>query len=444
VQTTSLTHLGRYEIVGEIGQGAMGVVYRARDPILDRTVAIKTINLTLPKEDIAEYEARFYQEAKAAGQLSHPNIVIVFDVGRAERLAYMAMEYLEGQELRALLQARAPMPASKALDIAAQVADGLQFAHEHEVVHRDIKPANIMVLNDGAVKITDFGIARLRNNDVKTMTGMILGSPKYMSPEQVSGKRADAQSDIFSLGVVLYEMLTGSSPFLADNVHGVMYQTMNFNPPMPRTLNRELPEIVNLIVAKALAKQVENRYQRARDLAADLRQARSIVTGEGTQGLLASALGSLDMQRNNLYSSANFERTSEIPRSDTLEMPKIQSKADEAMDTVETVRPTLGLSKVFDSAGATLKLASLTGLRTSDAAPSTTQTMPHAISSPREEMLGTEAYDAQMPVGTTDTWDNPQLVETPVHIAGAHRHIKYIWLGSAVLLAIAVFLFFSR
>jgi serine/threonine protein kinase len=276
------------------------------------------------------------------------------------------------------------------------------------------------------------------------MTGMILGSPKYMSPEQVSGKRADAQSDIFSLGVVLYEMLTGSSPFLADNVHGVMYQTMNFNPPMPRTLNRELPEIVNLIVAKALAKQVENRYQRARDLAADLRQARSIVTGEGTQGLLASALGSLDMQRNNLYSSANFERTSEIPRSDTLEMPKIQSKADEAMDTVETVRPTLGLSKVFDSAGATLKLASLTGLRTSDAAPSTTQTMPHAISSPREEMLGTEAYDAQMPVGTTDTWDNPQLVETPVHIAGAHRHIKYIWLGSAVLLAIAVFLFFSR
>ena len=207
INATSVTMLGRYEILSELGQGAMGTVYKARDPMLDRIVAIKTINLTLPKEELAEYEARFYQEAKAAGGLSHRNIVTVHDIGRSDRVAYMAMEFLEGQELRRLIQSRVPIQLTHALDIAAQVADGLQFAHDGQIIHRDIKPANIMVLNDGLVKITDFGIARMRNNEIKTMTGMILGSPKYMSPEQVSGKRADTRSDIFSLGVVLYEPL---------------------------------------------------------------------------------------------------------------------------------------------------------------------------------------------------------------------------------------------
>src|SRR3954467_247843 len=270
---TTISTLGRYEILSELGQGSMGVVYRARDPMLDRIVAIKTINLTLPKDELAEYEARFYQEAKAAGGLSHRNIVTIHDIGRSDRVAYMAMEFLEGQELRRLLQGRAPIGIAHALDIGAQVAEGLQYAHEGQIVHRDIKPANIMVLNDGLVKITDFGIARMRTNEVKTMTGMILGSPKYMSPEQVSGKRADTRSDIFSLGVVLYEMLTGTSPFVADNIHGVMYQTMNFNPPAPRSLNPDLPEVLNFIIAKALAKNLEDRYQNAKDLCQDLRQA---------------------------------------------------------------------------------------------------------------------------------------------------------------------------
>ncbi|HEX7954511.1 MAG TPA: serine/threonine-protein kinase, partial [Burkholderiales bacterium] len=258
-EATSPRMLGRYEIMSELGQGAMGTVYKARDPMLDRIVAIKTINLTLPKEELAEYEARFYQEAKAAGGLSHRNIVTIHDIGRSERVAYMAMEFLEGQELRRLMQSRVPIGIGNALDIAAQVAEGLQFAHDRQIIHRDIKPANIMVLNDGLVKITDFGIARMRNNEVKTMTGMILGSPKYMSPEQVSGKRADTRSDIFSLGVVLYEMLTGTSPFVADNIHGVMYQTMNFNPPAPKTLNPELPDVLNFIIAKALAKNLDDR-----------------------------------------------------------------------------------------------------------------------------------------------------------------------------------------
>src|SRR6266850_6776120 len=276
---SSIATLGRYEILAELGQGAMGVVYKARDPMLDRVVAIKTINLTLPKEELAEFEARFYQEAKAAGGLSHRNIVTIHDIGRSDRVAYMAMEFLEGQELRRLMQSRVPIQMAHALEIGAQVAEGLQFAHDRQIIHRDIKPANIMVLNDGLVKITDFGIARMRNNEVKTMTGMILGSPKYMSPEQVSGKRADTRSDIFSLGVVLYEMLTGTSPFVADNIHGVMYQTMNFNPPAPKTLNPDLPEVLNFIIAKALAKNLDDRYQKANDLAHDLREAMATLIG---------------------------------------------------------------------------------------------------------------------------------------------------------------------
>ena len=215
--------LGRYELLSELGQGAMGVVYKARDPVLDRVVAIKTINLTLPKDELSEYEARFYQEARAAGGLNHPNIVTIYDIGKSERMAYMAMEFLEGEELRSVLSHREPLPVTLALDIAAQVAEGLDYAHERHIVHRDIKPANIMIVRDGLVKITDFGIARMRTNEVKTMTGMILGSPKYMSPEQVAGKRADHRADLFSLGVVFYEMLTGHAPFMADNIHGIMY-----------------------------------------------------------------------------------------------------------------------------------------------------------------------------------------------------------------------------
>jgi len=202
--------LGRYEIVGELGKGAMGVVYCARDPMLDRTVAIKTINMELAQDEMKEYEARFYQEAKAAGGLNHPNIVIIYDIGKAGNIAYMAMELLEGKELKNLMTAGTPLPMPYALEIAAQMAEGLGYAHEHGIVHRDIKPANIMIVRGGQVKITDFGIARMRSTNVQTQVGIVLGSPKYMSPEQVAGKRAEPRSDTFALGVVLYEMVTGS------------------------------------------------------------------------------------------------------------------------------------------------------------------------------------------------------------------------------------------
>ncbi len=356
--------LGRYEIVTELGQGAMGTVYKARDPLLDRIVAIKTISLKLPQDEAAEYEARFYQEAKAAGQLSHPNIVTIYDIGKCEDLAYMAMEYLEGQELRTILGGESMIPIESALHIATQVADALHFAHERQVVHRDIKPANVMVLNDGLIKITDFGIARMRNNEVKTMTGMILGSPKYMSPEQVAGKRADHRSDLFSLGVVVYEMLTGTSPFVADNIHGVMYQTLNFTPPTPKTLNPDLPEVLNYIVAKVLAKNVEDRYQSAMDLANDLRQARADYLSGAAQSTSPGVPP--DSAKPFVAPSPPLTREEDIGGNDGNK--PIDDAADNALsdrdfhNADDTTNPQIRISSSFDSTEATGRMAAISGM----------------------------------------------------------------------------------
>ncbi|MFA6922228.1 MAG: serine/threonine-protein kinase, partial [Gallionella sp.] len=260
-----INQLGRYEVLAELGQGAMGVVYKAKDPLIDRIVAIKTINLGLAQEEKEEYEGRFYQEAKAAGRLNHPNIVTIYDVGKSGDIAYIAMEFLQGCELRDLLREKGRLKVDQVLDIVAQVAQGLAYAHEYEIVHRDIKPSNIMVIRDGHVKITDFGIARMASSAVRTQTGMVLGSPKYMSPEQVLGKVIDQRSDIFSLGVMLYEMLTGEAPFSGDNVNSIMFQTLNFVPLPPSTKNADVPDMLNFIVAKALAKDRDDRYQNAQD-----------------------------------------------------------------------------------------------------------------------------------------------------------------------------------
>jgi len=262
--------IGRYRILGELGRGAMGIVYEALDDVLDRPVAIKTISMSGDLAERADHEARFMQEARAAGGLSHPNVVTVYDVGREQDVLYMAMELLDGEELRDLLgRGRMPLPA--AIEIAAQIADGLAFAHERGIVHRDIKPSNIMVLRGGRAKIMDFGIARVRTSEVKTQTGLRLGSPRYMSPEQVLGQSVDLRADVFALGVVLYEMLTGVPPFGGDDVQAIMYQVASFEPPAPSRLNPAVPMMLDLVVARALAKDPARRYQDAGELAADLR-----------------------------------------------------------------------------------------------------------------------------------------------------------------------------
>lgn len=331
-----ISHLGRYEIIGEIGQGAMGVVYKATDPLIDRIVAIKTITLSLALDEREEYEARFYQEAKAAGRLSHPNIVTIYDVGRSGDIAYIAMEFLQGRELRDILNDKQLLPVDQVIDIVAQVAMGLSYAHEHGIVHRDIKPSNIMVNRDGHVKITDFGIARMASAGVRTQTGMVLGSPKYMSPEQVMGKQTDQRSDIFSLGVMLYEMLTGQPPFMGENVNAIMYQTLNAIPQQPSSLNPAVPDMLNFIVAKALAKDLEHRYQSAKDLANDLRACRDTVP----HSVVVAQIDAAD---------------TDAPKA-VLDATSAVVEPDDEHNQVLKMR----LSPSFDSVGATMRLAAMT------------------------------------------------------------------------------------
>jgi eukaryotic-like serine/threonine-protein kinase len=276
--------LGRYKILKLLGSGAMGVVYQAVDPVIDRVVAIKTINLKLSREDVKEYEARFNQEIKAAGKLNHPNIVTIYDVGKTEQFAYMAMEYIEGDELKALLADEKPLGTVRAIDMAAQIADGLAFAHSRDIIHRDVKPSNIMIseTEDGMVaKVMDFGIARMPTSSVKTQTGMILGSPRYMSPEQVVGHALGPRTDIFSLGVVLQEALTGVPPFEGPSINSIMYATVNTAPAAPSVINPDVPMELDAIVAKALSKAPDERYESMREFARVLHDAlRKVESGE--------------------------------------------------------------------------------------------------------------------------------------------------------------------
>ncbi|HET7728746.1 MAG TPA: serine/threonine-protein kinase [Usitatibacter sp.] len=262
--------LGRYRVLKELGRGAMGVVYLAEDEVLQRTVAVKMIALTGSDPERDLHEARFRQEARAAGGLSHPSIVTIYDVGREGDVAFIAMEVVEGRELRELIR-DGSLSLAQSVELAALMADALAFAHEHGIVHRDIKPGNIMVLADGRIKIMDFGIARLQEPTVKTQTGVLLGSPQYMSPEQISGQALDGRADVFSLGVVLYEMLTGIKPFDATDLTQVLFWVVNMPAKPPSERRPGLPAVLDYIVARALKKSPDERYPTARELAADLR-----------------------------------------------------------------------------------------------------------------------------------------------------------------------------
>jgi len=286
-----ISQLGRYRILAELGRGAMGVVYRAEDPVLKRIVAIKTILMSPDDEERDEYEARFYQEARAAGGLNHPNIITIYDIGREGNVAYMAMELIEGIELRALM-GRGRLPLALALDIAAQVADGLAFAHERGIVHRDVKPANVMIVRDRQAKIMDFGIARMQVSDIRTQTGMLLGSPKYMSPEQIAGERVDHRSDLFSLGVIVYELASGQAPFAAPTTGSLMHSIAGASAAPPSTVDASLPAMLDHIAARALEKERDARYQSAAEFAADLRECLEQTRPDAA----GAAAGSVDVE----------------------------------------------------------------------------------------------------------------------------------------------------
>ncbi|HET7452238.1 MAG TPA: serine/threonine-protein kinase [Thermoanaerobaculia bacterium] len=274
-----VSRLGRFEILSELGKGAMGVVYLAKDPSIGRLVAIKTIRAQSGDDDDSEsreFRERFMREAQTAGILSHPNIVTIYDVGEDKEsgVSFIAMEYIEGKTIKALLVDRTNFAPDQISDIIGQVAEALDYAHRKGIIHRDIKPANIMITTDGKVKITDFGIAKVASSNL-TSTGQFLGTPNYMSPEQVTGAPVDGRSDIFSLGVVLYEMLSRRKPFAGENLTTISYKIVHENYAPLTDAPKNVPEEFDPILSKALAKDPWNRFQRGKDFALSLYQAKA-------------------------------------------------------------------------------------------------------------------------------------------------------------------------
>jgi len=266
--------LGRYEIEHELGRGAMGTVYLGRDPRIGRTVAIKTMALTeeFESEQLDEVRRRFFQEAETAGRLNHPNIVTIYDVGEEHDLAYIAMDYITGNSLDQYIRKEELLPMAQVFAIGAQVAEALGYAHEQKVVHRDVKPGNIIFDHSrGQLKVTDFGIACLTDSS-KTRTGTVLGSPFYMSPEQIAGKKVDGRSDLFSLGVTLYQLFTGRLPFEGDSLTSLMYQITNEKPEGIRKLRPELPTCVTRLINKALEKNPAKRFDTGQSMADAIRR----------------------------------------------------------------------------------------------------------------------------------------------------------------------------
>ena len=264
--------IGKYEIVGKLGQGAMGEVFRAHDPVLNRAVAVKRISAGLDADEMVR--KRFQREAQSAALLSHPNIITVYELGIEGDQLFMAMELLDGVDLKHAISSR-QMTLDEKIGVVQQICEGLAFAHAHDIVHRDLKPANIHILPGGKVKIMDFGLARLSGSEMTT-TGMVMGTPHYMSPEQVKGQKADARSDIFALGCVFYELLSGHKPFDAESMHGVLYKIMQEEPTPVREAAPGTPEALAHIVEKALTKNPDERFPNAGDLLVALRQARSL------------------------------------------------------------------------------------------------------------------------------------------------------------------------
>ena len=273
------THFGRYVIVSELGRGAMGAVHRASDPLIERDVAIKTLLPNLPPEIMDEVRERFLREARSAGRLNHPNIVTIYDVGEQDGVAYIAMELLEGKSLQQILRDTPRLPIATIVELVAQVADGLDLAQRFKITHRDVKPANIMVSADWRAKLTDFGVAHVASSSM-TQTGTALGSPKYMSPEQVTGQPLDPRSDIFSLGVVLYEMLVRHTPFerKSDTTVFTLMNRIAGEAHAPVTqIDAQIPAVFDVILGKALGKSPDKRYQRAGEMANDLRNYKAIA-----------------------------------------------------------------------------------------------------------------------------------------------------------------------
>ncbi|MFN7972149.1 MAG: serine/threonine-protein kinase [Acidobacteriota bacterium] len=293
--------IGKYEIVATLGKGAMGVVYRAKDPFIGREVALKTMLKELVEGE--EEQQRFFREAQAAGNLKHANIVTIYELGLDGDTAFIAMELLEGSDLKKMMRDQPNLPIAKKLEVVAEICEGLDYAHKRGIVHRDIKPANIHIGDDGAVKIMDFGIARVSTSEM-TKTGMVLGTVSYMSPEQVAGAKVDGRSDLFAVGVILYELITNQKPFPGDTISTIIHKIISKDPEPFSTDG--LPPGIDTVVHKALAKSADDRYPTAGEMAGDLR-----VLLQGDPRLLSAAQNPVPIERTVLRapSAAGATRT---------------------------------------------------------------------------------------------------------------------------------------
>ena len=327
-----MDRIGRYKIVRELGRGAMGVVYHAIDPNIGRPVAIKTIYFggTRKPEEIDRQRERLFREARSAGMLSHPGIVTIYDVEQQGDLAYIAMEYVDGPTLDQVLSEAQPLAAERMFGILAQTAAALDYAHSKGIVHRDVKPANIMLSADGTAKIADFGIAKITAAENLTLTGAIVGTPHYMSPEQVQGQPVDGRSDQFSLAVIAYEMLTGEKPYTGEHLTTVVYKIVAEEPVPPHRLNPSLSTGIENVLRKALAKKADGRYRNCQDFIESLEKACGATKGWRSmpRGGLLNAPTMADVQAPALAA----------PAPAALPPPRRKGRAEPATATIETGR----------------------------------------------------------------------------------------------------------
>jgi eukaryotic-like serine/threonine-protein kinase len=358
VSGPKIAKLGRYEVVSELGKGAMGVVYLAKDPVIGRMVAIKTIRATgNDEDDTEEFRERFVREAQTAGILSHPNIVTIHDIGEdAEtQTSFIAMEYIEGKNLKMLLGEKTKFPFEQISVMIAEIAEALDYAHRKGIIHRDVKPANVIITTDGKVKITDFGIAKIASSNLTT-TGQFLGTPNYMSPEQVSGAPVDGRSDLFSLGVVLYELLTSKKPFQGDNLTAISYKIVHEDFTPPADLTPGVPVDFNEIVARAMAKDPWNRYQRGKDLALALYQLKAQLeerkSEEDLGTMVSQAAESIDTLR-----LGNLSAIAESGAPDPQETPAALPAVGDASGSASRRREGSGAFSKTDSLRPTATIA---------------------------------------------------------------------------------------
>jgi serine/threonine protein kinase len=330
---------GRYEILTELGRGAMGVVYQGRDPKINRVVAVKTISLAgQPPEEEQEYRQRFYREAEAAGRMSHPGIVTIFDVGEDMETGtpYIVMEFVGGQSLdKQLARGDRKLPQEAALQLTLELADALDYAHSQGVVHRDLKPSNILITEDGHAKIADFGVAKL-NLANYTLAGRVLGTPAYMSPEQLNGDEVDGRSDLFSLGVILYTIVTGYRPFQGNSALTVSFKVVNREPVPATVLDTDLPLGLDYIIGRAMAKDPAQRYQRGVEMMQDiqaLREGRDPRSNANQTGAMAAGVG-VQNAKDGTSSGLTALGTGARPRISRRASPKGERPSDILLQTL--------------------------------------------------------------------------------------------------------------